>query len=123
MAVDSDISREPRKGSSPNRNPAWNRDELILALDLYLQFRSSPPGKDSNQVNELSALLNRMAEAEVREAQTFRNANGVYMKMMNFRRFDPEYTSSGRVGLTRGNRVEESVWNEFSKDSVALRES
>jgi predicted RNA-binding protein with PUA-like domain len=42
------------------------------------------------------------------------------MKMMNFRRFDPEYTSEGKVGLTRGNKDEEVVWNEFSSNPECL---
>jgi 5-methylcytosine-specific restriction protein A len=50
----------------------------------------------------------------------FRNANGVYMKMMNFRRFDPAYTGQGRVGLTRGNKDEQVVWNEFAGDRLRL---
>jgi len=29
------------------RNPAWVRDELILALDLYLRFAGNPPRKGS----------------------------------------------------------------------------
>jgi len=103
------------------RNPAWSRDELILALELYLRFRDAPPGKESQEVAELSAFLGRMARGQaVTEAETFRNANGVYMKMMNFRRFDPNYTADGKVGLTRGNKEEESVWNEFADDPVAL---
>jgi hypothetical protein len=36
--------------------------------------------------------------------------NGIYMKMMNFRRFDPAFTSAGKVDLTRGNKDEEEVW-------------
>ena len=27
------------------RNPPWSRDELILALDLYVRFKGNPPGK------------------------------------------------------------------------------
>ena len=50
----------------------------------------------------------------------FRNPNGVYMKMMNFRRFDPEYTRQGRVGLTRGNKGEGLVWDEFAGDKPRL---
>jgi predicted HNH restriction endonuclease len=42
------------------------------------------------------------------------------MKMMNFRRFDPAYTRQGRVGLTRGNKDEELVWNEFADDRSRL---
>ncbi|MCK1732965.1 EVE domain-containing protein [Bradyrhizobium sp. 138] len=102
------------------RNPSWNREELILALNLYLQHRGSPPSKTSREVAELSALLNRLMMTNTSEAETFRNVNGVYMKMMNFRRFDPEYTADGRVGLTRGNKLEEVIWNEFSQNPSAL---
>src|SRR5687768_8542981 len=42
------------------------------------------------------------------------------MKMMNFRRFDPAFTSSGKVGLTRGNKDEELVWKEFAHDQARL---
>lgn len=86
-----------------------------------MRFRKAPPGKDSDEVAELSAFLGRMGRGlRLTDAETFRNANGVYMKMMNFRRFDPEYTTEGTVGLTRGNKVEEVVWNEFSSDAAHL---
>jgi len=39
---------------------------------------------------------------------------------MNFRRLDPEFTSEGKVGLTRGNNQEEEVWGEFAHDPAAL---
>lgn len=104
------------------RNPDWYRDELILALELYLQSPANPPGKTSKKVVGLSQLLNRLGHAlGVRASENFRNPNGVYMKMMNFRRFDPEYVRSGKVGLTRGNRLDEIVWNEFSGRPEHLR--
>jgi 5-methylcytosine-specific restriction protein A len=40
------------------------------------------------------------------------------MKLMNFRRLDPEYTSDGRAGLSRGSKGDETVWNEFASDPV-----
>jgi 5-methylcytosine-specific restriction protein A len=108
-------------GETSHRNPAWSRDELILALELYLRHRASPPGKASFEVHELSDLLNKLDRKLGREAtDTFRNPNGVYMKMMNFRRFDAEYTSAGKVGLTRGNKDDEAVWLEFSGDRERL---
>ncbi len=36
------------------RNPTWERDELIVALDLYLRFRNALPGKASPEIAELS---------------------------------------------------------------------
>jgi len=111
----------PDAATQGQRNPAWSRDELILALDLYLQHRSSPPCKDSAEVVALSELLHRIAVVLGRiTSDTYRNPTGVYMKMMNFRRWDPEFAAAGKTGLTRGNKDEELVWNEFSKDPTRL---
>jgi len=78
------------------RNPMWTRDELILALDLYMTNPTSPPGKTSKAVIQLSDVLNRLGAQLGRDpAGTYRNPNGVYMKMMNFRRFDPAVRSGG----------------------------
>jgi 5-methylcytosine-specific restriction protein A len=83
----------------------------------------SPPGKAGKEVLELSSLLNRLAEqlGEGAHAITYRNSNGVYMKMMNFRRFDPTFTASGKVGLIRGNKDEAIVWEEFAVDPKKLK--
>jgi 5-methylcytosine-specific restriction enzyme A len=107
----------------PSRNPAWSRDALILALDLYVRFKGNLPGKSSPEVVGLSSLLNRIAEGWEGDAADFRNPNGVYMKLMNFRRFDPVYQAQGKTGLTRGNRQEETVWNDFASDLVRLTET
>jgi len=107
--------------SDIRRNPPWTRDELILALDLYMTDPESPPGKTSKAVRELSDLLSRLGQQIGRSAkETYRNANGVYMKMMNFRRFDPEVIASGKVGLQRGGKDEEAVWHEFAGDPKRL---
>ena len=105
------------------RNPNWTRDELILALDLYCRHDGNPPDKTSNEVAEVSDLLNRMgAELSARKAD-FRNPNGVYMKAMNFRRFDPVYTSQGKKGLERGGRLEAEVWSDFISRPQLLAET
>lgn len=110
-------------GSTSSRPPRWSRDELILALDLYLRNRAAPPAKSSDEVGELSELLGQLGRLlGTATLDVFRNRNGVYMKMMNFRRFDPEFTTEGKVGLTRGNKDEETVWNEFSGDPDRLKE-
>jgi 5-methylcytosine-specific restriction protein A len=99
------------------RNPTWVRDELILAFDMYLRYSGNPPGKESTEIIELSDTLNRLARyLGLTRADRFRNANGVYMKLMNFRRFDPAFTGMGKVGLMRGGKTEEEVWNEFAHD-------
>ena len=102
------------------RNPPWSRDELILALDLYVRFKGNPPGKGDESVVELSSLLNKMGLQIANRTSEFRNANGVYMKAMNFRRFDPVYLQQGKSGLQRGGKLEEDVWEDFASEPSRL---
>ena len=105
------------------RNPTWVRDELILALDMYLRFTGNPPRKGSAEIDELSETLNRLGRyLGIATRDRFRNVNGVYMKLMNYRRFDPAFTQAGKVGLSRGGKAEEDVWNEFAGDPQRCRE-
>ena len=102
------------------RNPSWTRDELILALDLYVRLKGNPPGKGSAEITGLSAILNRLSGSAAAGRSDFRNPNGVYMKLMNFRRFDPVYQGQGKSGLVRGNKLEEVVWRDFASDPQRL---
>lgn len=105
----------------PGRNPDWSRDELILALHLYLAHRSSPPGKRHPKTTELSALLSKMHRLLGSVGTpTLRNPEGVYLKMMNFRAIDPQYVNQGKVGMKGGGALDRAVWNEFSGRADAL---
>jgi hypothetical protein len=98
----------------PTKNPTWKREELLLALELYLRNRKSPPSKTSREVESLSRELNQLrARIGSRGSASFRNAAGVYLKMMNFRSYDPDYTSQGKVGMRHGNKLEAVVWKKF----------
>lgn len=104
------------------RNPNWARDELILALDLYkrLDFANTSGQFDetSPAIQELSELLNALPLHPWRpDAERFRNGNGVYMKLCNFLRLDPDYHGKG---LDAGNQLEEVVWGEFAGDMHRL---
>lgn len=114
---------KPMAKPSHTRNPTWSRDELILALNLYLRFKGNPPGKTSSVIVELSNVLNEMGSQIANRASDYRNANGVYMKVMNFRRFDPVYISQGKKGLQRGGRLEQEVWEHFANDPVELAQT
>jgi len=99
----------------------WTRDELILALDLYLKHQGELFDPEDKEIIELSEFLNRMGKVVgVGGGALFRNPNGVAMKMMNFRRFDPKFKAAGKAGLSRGNRLEEPIWAEYSKDRPRL---
>jgi 5-methylcytosine-specific restriction protein A len=110
-----DAHIDQSRSSSSQANPSWSRDELILALDLYLRHRKSLPSKHHAEVQELSRFLGKMGLAlGISSSASFRNPNGVYMKLGNFCRWDPDYTSEGKKGLAKGNKDEEVVWKEFS---------
>jgi 5-methylcytosine-specific restriction protein A len=103
------------------RNPNWNRDELIIALAAYVRWDGNPPGKESREIAELSQLLNGLRHALGTPAnETLRNTNGVYMKLMNFRRFDPKYAAQGKSGLSRGGHLEEEIWATYHADPARL---
>ena len=57
------------------RNPAWKRDELLLALELYLE--RGQLGPEDDDVIELSSLLNRLPlHTDRPDVDKFRNPNG-----------------------------------------------
>ena len=98
--------------------PDWSRDELILALDLYLRVPSAHGNKTNPEVQELSKILNLLPIHRGQDLDDdFRNPNGVGMKLSNFLRFDPSYEGKG---LKRGSRLEEEIWATFSGDLQRL---
>lgn len=93
-------------------NPTWSRDELLVTLDFYLRHTPSIPSKTSKEVIDLSKLLNQLrTKTGVDGDEDFRNPNGVYLKLMNLRRFDPDYKGKG---MERGGKDEEVVWNLYA---------
>ncbi|MEB2605017.1 HNH endonuclease [Burkholderia cenocepacia] len=119
--TDDDEPVEETEGA--RRNARWSRDELILALELYMRHRVSPPSKGAPEIAVLSSVLNKLGVVlGQRISETYRNENGVYMKLMNFRSLDPEYTAQGKTGLSQGNKDEALVWDEFAGDVPRLAE-
>lgn len=102
------------------RNPNWTRDELILALDLYFRIDFVHHPIESNEIVELSNLLNELPIHPKDNAdEKFRNPTGIYMKLCNFLRLDPTYTGKG---LDAGSKLDVEVWNEFENDQDRLRQ-
>ena len=109
----------PTLGTVGTRNPVWSRDELILALDLYLRHRNALPGPGHVDVVAVSELLNQIGHiTRANMNEVYRNPNGVAMKLQNFRRFDPAQEGKG---LSAGGRGEEEVWNAFIGQPDRLR--
>ena len=100
------------------RNPPWTRNELILALDLYFRLNVENTSEKNPEIKELSTYLNQLPifPEGIRDTN-FCNPSGVYMKLCNYLRFDPNYSG---VGLDAGSKLDEVVWNEFSIDKSRL---
>lgn len=103
-----------------NRNPNWTRDEVILAFEFYMLHRTQLPGQSNAEFLELVQEVQTVAhELGLTGNANFRNANGVYMKIMNIRSIDPGQPEN--AGLSAGGKLEEEIWKEFSDDIQALR--
>jgi 5-methylcytosine-specific restriction protein A len=99
------------------RNPPWERDELILALDLYL--REGLVDDSHPSVVDLSELLNRLPLHPLQpDPSRFRNPNGVHLKLANFAALDPAYPGAGMRHLGQRDR---QVWDDFKDRHDRLR--
>ena len=100
------------------RNPDWVRDEIILAMALYMRAgrKHLPPSHE--EVVRLSRLLNRLPihPASLRD-ENFRNPNGISMILGNFLGVDPQ---QDQPGLSRGNQLQASIWKEFVENAPLL---
>lgn len=104
--------------ANSGKNPSWARDELILALDLYVRLRPLGVNHNHPEIVALSDLLKSLPIHSFRpDGKTFRNPNSVYMKLCNFLPLDPSYEGKG---LTRGGAGDLAVWKEFIDDPARL---
>ena len=100
------------------QNPKWTTDETILCLDFYFRYRPSIPTQNSKELKGLYLLIKKFNVINGNSgASTFRNTNGVYMKIMNLMHLDPECDT----GLPRNSKVDHRVWERFSSDKSELR--
>ena len=103
--------------SELKKNPKWTIDETILCLDFYFKYRPSIPGKTSKELSKLHALIQKFNDINnVSGTETFRNHDGIYMKLMNLMHLDP----SAKSGLPRNSKVDHEVWEKYSGDIKAL---
>jgi len=93
------------------RNPPWKREELILALDLYFRVNIKRASDTHPEIIKLSNLLSKLPiYTESQKQFNFRNPNGIYMKLCNFLRFDPNYSGKG---LTAGSKLDKEIWGAY----------
>jgi len=109
--------------SGASRNPPWEYDELVLALDVYFREPRARQSKGDPAVADLSRVLRALPlPIERPDPERFRNVNGVFMKLQNFKAVDPDYTADGRTGLGAGaTRRERTLFERFAGKENALR--
>jgi putative restriction endonuclease len=78
----------------------WSREELILALSLYLKL---PFGKLHHGNPEIIHLANILD----------RTPNSIAMRLSNFASVDPYHQGRGIKGLSGGIRQVKPIWDEF----------
>ncbi|RZT32412.1 HNH endonuclease [Cupriavidus agavae] len=91
-------------------NPDWTRDEVILALELYLTCAGtqSLPGPRDSRVIRLSDELRALPIYPIEgRRKSFRNPEGVAFKLQNLRQ-----VATGR-GLANVSSVDRQVWSDF----------
>jgi 5-methylcytosine-specific restriction enzyme A len=93
------------------RNPDWNREELILALDLYFQMDYGQMHGRNSEIIKLSDDLRRLnLHANIPDKKKFRSPNSVALKLANLKRSDQNFKGSG---MRDGGKLEKEIWNEF----------
>lgn len=101
------------------RNPKWQRDELILALDLYFRLEPGQIHARTPVIIALSDTLNKVPIHRDRdEYEKFRNPNGVGLKLSNFLALDESYSGKGMAATSK---LDKEVFAEFKDKKELLR--
>jgi putative restriction endonuclease len=85
----------------------WTRNELILALNLYLKLPFGKLHSGTPEIIHLAKIIGR-------------TAGSVAMRLNNFASVDPYHQQRGIVGLSGGKRQVEPIWNEFINNKEEL---
>lgn len=85
----------------------WTREELILALNLYLKL---PFGKMHSRTPEIIKLAEAIG----------RTPSSIAMRLTNFANVDPFHQNRGIKGMSGGRKQVEPIWNEFINDKEKL---
>lgn len=96
--------------------PPWTRDEVVLALDLYLANSGLTPPTTDDRVLRLSKVLRAMPGNQAAALEPrFRNPNGVSLKLRNL------HAVATGGGMPNGSQVDLQVWKELGSDPAAAR--
>lgn len=101
------------------KNPDWNREELILALDLYFDLDyGQMHGKNKEVVRLSNELRSLSIHQSISINENFRSVNSVGLKLANFKKLDQNFT--GR-GMRAGAKLDTEIWKEFHRHRDKLK--
>ncbi len=95
----------PRMPPMPRR--LWTRNEMILALNLYLKMPFGKIHHGNPQIIELAKIIGR-------------SANSVSLRLSNYASCDPVLHARGISGMKGGKKQCQPFWDEFIEDREAL---
>ncbi|MCL2839370.1 MAG: HNH endonuclease [Defluviitaleaceae bacterium] len=85
----------------------WTREETMLAFELYCTIPSSQVTVNNIHIKTLAKAIGRPA-------------NGVKMKLQNFKSLDPSYTADGRAGLSNTSKLDKEICEAYLQNWSAL---
>lgn len=85
----------------------WTREELILALNLYLKLPFGKLHHGNPDIIHLAQIIDR-------------TPNSIAMRLSNFESVDPYHKERGIKGLMGGIKQVEPIWNEFINNKEDL---
>ncbi len=89
------------------RTDLWTREEMILALNLYLKLPFGKMDSRNPQVKRLAEIIGRTADA-------------VAYRLVNYASCDPILQQRGVSGMGNGKKKCLPYWNEFINDRERL---
>lgn len=96
-------------------NPNWNRDETILALDVYFALAGKNPNSKDPLIISLSETLRALPyHGEAARKPTFRNPDGAAFKVQNLRSRE-----TGK-GLGNVSRMDREIWDELGANPAEV---
>ncbi|EXI80173.1 MAG: hypothetical protein AW10_01950 [Candidatus Accumulibacter appositus] len=90
-----------------SKGKGWQRDELLLAMNLYCRIPFGRQRSGAPEVIELAEALGR-------------TPGSVAMKLNNLTSLDPQELARGVKGLHGASRLDRLVWEEFQTDWESL---
>ena len=85
----------------------WTREELILALNLYMKLPFGKLHHGNQEIIHLAHIIDR-------------TPNSIAMRLSNFASVDPYHQQRGVGGLSGGRKQVEPIWNEFIQNKEEL---